>query len=62
MIETIRRIARERLGFNTLEVRNRDSLDFREVSCWQVERALRDAYEAGVASVTPVITSDNEKV
>jgi len=40
-------IAREHLGIATLETRNRDALDFHEVSIWGIKRALRAAYEAG---------------
>lgn len=40
-------IARDRLGIETLEVRNRDSLDFHDVSVLGVGQALADAYEAG---------------
>jgi len=36
-----------RLGFDTLETRNSDRLDFREVAVWQVREALQAAYEAG---------------
>lgn len=40
--------------FETLESRGRDSLDFHEVSCWDLKAALEKAcnagYEAGVAS------------
>jgi hypothetical protein len=33
----------------TLRTRHCDNLDFHEVSIWQIERALRAAYEAGVS-------------
>ncbi len=39
-----------RLGFDTLETRNSDRLDFREVAVWQVRDALQAAYEAGKAA------------
>jgi hypothetical protein len=40
-----------RLGFDTLETRNCDSLDFREVAVWQIKEALEAAYEAGKKAV-----------
>lgn len=43
-------IAREKLGFTTLETRNSDSLDFRDVAVWSVKDALEAAYRAGVDS------------
>ena len=46
-LEAIERIARQHLRFTTLEARNIDSLDFREVAVWQVREALLAAYEAG---------------
>jgi hypothetical protein len=45
-------IAREHLAIETLERRNRDSLDFQEVSVWGVERALSAAYHAGANNRT----------
>jgi hypothetical protein len=44
------KIAREHLMIETLETRNRDSLDFHDVSVRGVERALRAAYDAGRAA------------
>ena len=43
------RIAREQLMIETLEVRNRDALDFQEVSVIAIRRALEAAYRAGRA-------------
>lgn len=43
-------IAREELGFETLETRRSDSLDFRDCAVWCVQEALRRAYELGKAS------------
>lgn len=43
-------IVREHLGIETLEVRNRDSLDFHDVSVAGVRRALEAAYAAGRAA------------
>lgn len=44
---TIGKIATTALGFETLETRNSDSLDFRDLAVWQVKAALEAAYEAG---------------
>ncbi len=46
----IGKIAKDSLGFETLETRWMDSLDFREVSVWSVEEALELAYRAGMAA------------
>jgi hypothetical protein len=48
--DVMTRIAREHLGVETLEIRRSDRLDFHEVGVWQIEAALRAAYEAGRAS------------
>jgi hypothetical protein len=45
---TMETIARQHMGFSTLERRNTDSCDFRDVACWSAEAALRAAYEAGL--------------
>lgn len=41
-------IATNVLGLQTLEVRNRDCLDFPEVAAWALRRALEAAYLAGM--------------
>jgi len=41
------RIAKENLGIETLMSRNRDHLDFHEVSVGQLSKALTAAWEAG---------------
>ena len=46
---TIARLAKEHLGFETLEERKSDGLDFKEVAVWSVKSALDAAYEAGKA-------------
>jgi len=46
-VKTLEEIAREELGFLTLESRKSDDLDFRSVACWQVLRALELAYAQG---------------
>ena len=43
-------IAQQHLGIETLEKRNRDSLDFHDVSVWGVKAALEAAYAAGQQS------------
>lgn len=40
-------IAKQHLGIETLEPRNRDSIDFHDVSVWGVQAALTAAYLAG---------------
>jgi hypothetical protein len=44
----IAQIARDYLGFKTLETRTSDDLDFREVAVWKVKDALEAAWKAGV--------------
>lgn len=44
------RIAREQLHVETLATRNRDSLDFHEVSVHGIHRALQAAFDAGQAA------------
>jgi len=39
-------IAREHLGIATLETRHSDRLDFHDVAVWQVEAALKAAFDA----------------
>ena len=43
-------IAREHLLIPTLESRKADSLDFHDVAVWQVETALKAAFDAGARS------------
>lgn len=47
MKTTLENIAHKHLGFETLETRNSDSLDFHNVAVWSVKSALEDAYHAG---------------
>lgn len=44
----IERIAREVCGFETLETRKSDRLDFNEIAVWNLEAALKAAYLAGM--------------
>jgi len=48
-------IARQQLGIPTLEIRRSDRLDFHDVSVWNVEAALKAAFDAGsnVATAAP---------
>ncbi len=41
------KIAKEILDLETLETRNRDSLDFHELSVWEIRDALVAAYTEG---------------
>jgi hypothetical protein len=45
---TVQRIAKKVLGIETLEERKHDSLDFHELSVWQIREALLEAYYAGI--------------
>lgn len=46
--ETFTKLAKEFLFIDTLETRNSDRLDFKEVSVWGVKAALEAAYTLGV--------------
>jgi hypothetical protein len=48
--EVLASIAREKLGFETLETRRSDALDFRNVAVWSVKDALEAAYRAGLSA------------
>jgi hypothetical protein len=43
-------IASKHFRIETLVSRNSDSLDFHDVSVWQIEAALKAAYQAGLAA------------
>ena len=45
--QQMQQIALDHLFIETLETRNSDRMDFREVSVWGVKSALMAAYEAG---------------
>jgi len=49
---TLLAIARRHLGITTFKRQWRDHLDFHEVGVWNVEAALKAAFEAGRASAT----------
>jgi hypothetical protein len=59
-------IAREHLLIPTLETQRADNLDFHNVAVWQVEVALKAAFDAGVRSrdtqVEPQIAQREEPV
>ncbi len=48
--QLLARIALDHLFIETLATRNRDSLDFHDVSVWGVKSALVAAYQAGLAA------------
>ena len=48
--ETIRTIAKELLGLDTIETRKSDRLDFSDQAVWQLRAALEAAYNAGKAA------------
>lgn len=48
MKEILEKIARERLGIKTLDMRNSDALDFYSVAVWNLKTALEAAWKAGV--------------
>lgn len=47
MKAALEKIAREKLFIDTLETRHSDSLDFHDLSCWQIKAALEAAFLAG---------------
>jgi len=49
--EKLLEIAKQTLYLETLETREKDSLDFSTQAVWNIKRALEQAYEAGAASV-----------
>lgn len=46
-LATVQEKVRNRLGFETLETRNRDSLDFHDVSVSAIRDIIKMAFEAG---------------
>ena len=48
--ELLTKIAQEHLGFETLEERKSDNLDFKDVGVFNVKAALEAAFAAGRAS------------
>jgi hypothetical protein len=43
----IEEIARDHLGLETIDSRNDDNSDFKELSVWQISKALEEAFDAG---------------
>ena len=58
MKPTIQRIAREYFGVETLETRNSDRLDFYDVAVWSIDKALTEAYKAGLEDQGATLHSD----
>ncbi len=46
----LNKIAAEKLDLKTLETRNSDELDFKEMSVWEIKAALEAAWDAGRAA------------
>ena len=51
----LERIALEHLDISTLKERKSDSLDFHELSIWEIEKALKAAYHLGVSNAHRVL-------
>ena len=47
MEKELAKIAKDILSVETLETRNRDSLDFHDISVWTIKEALELAYKLG---------------
>lgn len=47
MDSAVNEAAKDHLGLDTLETQNSDSLDFHELSVWQIKAALEAAYIQG---------------
>ena len=45
--KAIQEIAKRVLHIQTLEKQNLDSLDFHDVAVWQIQKALKEAFEQG---------------
>ena len=45
--EAVKKIASRALGIIHMEPRDRDGLDFHDLSVWQIREALEQAYDAG---------------
>lgn len=59
--EEFEEIAKKFLHIETLETRNRDSLDFHQCSVWGIENALKAAYELGKKDANKKVQSEIEK-
>lgn len=58
----LNKIAAEKLDLKTLEARNSDELDFKEVSVWEIKAALEAAYEAGRAAADAQIEKNTRRM
>lgn len=47
--QTLQEIARKHLRIETLETQKSDRLDFHDLAVWNIEAALKAAFEAGQA-------------
>lgn len=61
-VKSLEEIARELLGFPTLETRGIDAADFREVAVWNLARALELAYAQGYQAGERASKAGAEKV
>ena len=43
------------MGFETVETRNSDSLDFRDVAVWSARQALENAYNLGKLDMSETV-------
>lgn len=55
---TLEQIAKTVLGITTIKRRYSDELDFHELGVWQIEAALRQAYEAGFEAGKSSVSTD----
>lgn len=54
----LEKIALDHLFIETLQTRNRDALDFHDVSVWAIKSALEAAYKAGQAAANVTAKAD----
>ncbi|MFM2006391.1 MAG: hypothetical protein RLZZ09_2046 [Pseudomonadota bacterium] len=47
LTQLMTQIAQQHLRLETLETRHSESLDFHDIAIWQIESALKAAFEAG---------------
>ena len=58
--QILERIAKK-LGFETLETRKSDALDFRDVAVWALKDALDEAFRAGATFGVTLTRSETAK-
>lgn len=61
MKNQIKKIAREKLGMETIETRKSDGLDFYDLSVWQIREALEAAFIAGQNAASNTNTTYDRK-